>query len=348
MVSDTQRVSEPKIRAFWTWWLEHRASIAAARVGGDHAYRHEVAQAVAQLHPKLGWDVTPGRVANAALCFTSLGDPAVRRAAVTVADAAPPADADWEVHAHRIAVSGDPGAIVLRADRREIAFSQARVAVRPVDASEQIDLDVWHPALAGWHDKARQLTLHQLLDVTLGEDGVGRWVRRAALVDAAPLLSCSLLQLRQVVAHLATVATGDRWTLLHGALPDDKPVLATVNLAVKAWDYPLLDSHVEIAVPVLRPDARGLPGRDELLWLNQRSDELAYYLGAQAVVVARETGDALRVLHLYADAAGPAREMVARWADKQRDREVRVSWAYDPCWAVRERWREQPIQAAGA
>jgi Family of unknown function (DUF695) len=331
---------EPGIAAFWAWWPD-----AAARMGAaiearkvDEALIAEVTAKVQAVDPKLTWELGPGGTAKHAFCLSYNGDRPLRRLAERWVRQAPAADALWEFHPAR---PGAPGLSDARLQIAEhtVALGEMRFMVALDRNRELMGVTSFHPAFAAMPEEMRGMTTFITMDRLLGEDTVQRWlggIRTSVepLAQGAPVAV-----LGQAVELLAREATGERFTTLRGQAPDDSPVFATINLALKWIDHLACDTHVAVDVALLESTADGVPSDDEAEALNDIEDELEEMITGQAVYFGRETAQGRRALHWFVAPDHPIRPSLEAWAARHADRDVRLAWAPDPQWSVAERFR---------
>jgi hypothetical protein len=180
-----------------------------------------------------------------------------------------------------------------------------------------IDTVVFHPAFAKMPAGARGQVGFLALDWALGEDGVSRWIGRFDTTGARPAAGVPADGLMEVVTALAARAGEPRWALLRGKR-DGAVLLATLAVSLKWVDHPLLDQHIAVTLPFADPAAAGLPDPDVLDQLREAEDGLTHQLQAAVLLVAHETTQGTRTLHLYADSDDPAvveqvRRAVSGW-----------------------------------
>jgi hypothetical protein len=99
---------------------------------------------------------------------------------------------------------------------------------------------------------------------------------------------------------------------------------------------PHLDTYVPVVVPYAERTDEGLPGPGSLTELRGLEDHLRERLGGSGRVVAHQSHDGVRVLHLYVDGTTPALEQVRAAVRGWEQGPVEVSAQPDPAWdAVR-------------
>lgn len=328
-------MDEP-IQQFWAWWGASKDLIAEAIANGTSTeWADEVSEQVARVHPQLDWEMGKGRVSRHALCLSGMGDPELRLLAERWFDHAPEADETWEYHPTRIAVA-DPTCVVLDFGDTRVPFRDLRVGIEEDEARECLHVEVWHPAFHALPEVSRRQVAYLMLDNTLGEDGVERWLGVIHLVDRMPPDAVDLPGLRERVQHLASQATGEVYARLTGETEGGEPIDVVANLALKRWDHPTFHAHGMIEVP-FSPDEHGMPSFEESVQLDRLEVGLVRSLGDTAVFAGREQGLGRRVVHLYAAEDGPVPAAVQRWA-AHAPRKVTVRWERDPGWQAWRRW----------
>ncbi|GAB2990373.1 hypothetical protein LWP59_07260 [Amycolatopsis acidiphila] len=186
--------------AFWRHWFELLPEINAA-LGDREPQRveHELAGAVARLHPDLHFSLERGRHAIYALVVTGQEDPALRPYTDAWREAAPEEDAIWEYH-DSVPPVPDPSGVTVNLGEQRISLGEFRVGAQVEDG--RVDVTVFHPKLAELDEASRAAMTFLPLDATLGERLAGERLRRVEAVEAEPAGSMSLLQLRDLVRGL--------------------------------------------------------------------------------------------------------------------------------------------------
>lgn len=170
------------IDAFWRWFAREADGIARLQESRDtRSVAALIAPRVEAIHPKLGWEVGPGKQRRSFLTITPNADRKLRPLTEEIVRRAPGLP-DWEFYAARqprpappeINVSNPPVRVTTTGWR----FSAEEDAVAGV-----IHLVVVDPALARLDEQARGYALFIYLDAVLGEDGVERWIGQ---LDVAP------------------------------------------------------------------------------------------------------------------------------------------------------------------
>lgn len=319
------------IPSFWQWWVSEGRPLAeqAIQGGGWGNFADEISARVARIHPDMEWETAAGATAKHALIITSGGISDRRSLAERCFRAAPPADPTWEYHPAR---QSDPEALTsrLELDGSELDLSLMRVGLTLDAERQKADVSVFHPGFATIPEQARGQATYLLLDWLLGEDGVERWLGAVQAVTVCPVDALPADALPETVLALAARTGDHQWALLEGQR-DGKPVLVSAMRPMKWIDNCLLDQHLEVLLRFVERTEQGYPQGVALERLRQLEDQLTAQLGDRALLVAHETRDGLRTLHLYADhtdqsVLGVAQQVAATWPGS------RVRTELDPGW----------------
>jgi hypothetical protein len=325
------------IAAFWRWWPTARGRIEAAIGGGGFAKAlvDEIAARVAAIDGELDWELSPGTVAQHAFCLSAVGNPVLRRTTERWLAAAPAADATWEFQPARI---GRSGSTTLTLEGHDLEFSEMQVAFAVDPGREVVDVDCFHPAFASMTEDLRGKATFLLLDGAFGEDAVERWFGGIGASATLPDGAGPAAELTAAVAELARTATRERFSILKGKDREGRPIVATLNTALKRIDNLSCDHHVAVTLMLLDPRPDGLTTAAEADDLNAIEDQLGGVVAGRGVYFGRETRRGQRVMHYFAaDDAALRRELEA-WAAGQRARGARVEWRADPTWEARARF----------
>ena len=319
------------VPSFWQWWVSEGRPLADQAVQGDGLgnFADEISAQVTRIHPDMEWETAAGRTAQHALIITSGGISDLRSLAERCFRAAPPADATWEYHPAR---QPDPDALRSRLDLggSELDLSLTRVSLTLDAERQRADVSVFHPGFATMPEQARGQATFLLLDWLLGEDGVERWLGAIEAVTVCPADALPAEALPETVLALAARTGDDQWALLEGQR-DGKSVLVSAMRPMKWIDNPLLDQHLEVLLPFAEKTEQGYPQDVALERLRQLEDQLTAQLGDHALLVAHETLDGVRTLHLYADhtdqgVVGIAQQVVATWPSSHLRTELDPGW----------------------
>lgn len=195
-------VYDTPIEDFWDWWTA--AGRAAAEAGmrdcAFDAFDREMNARVEAMHADLAWELMPGGQAEHALVVTAAGVPGRRRIAERWFREAPPADETWEYHPARQASLSSQMVMMdlndTKLDIRKLTFGLH------VD-SDLVDAVVFHPGFAAMPPEARDHVGYLVLDWTLGEDNVTRWIGTVETSAARPAGGMPVAGLIETVEALA-------------------------------------------------------------------------------------------------------------------------------------------------
>lgn len=323
------------IDAFWTWWQAGGAASTAAAVDAGRAMdvADDLSEHVRAVHQELGWELGPGRSSRHLLMVTAEGNPDLRAVAGRWRREAPPPNDVWE-YADARQAAPDLHDVVLELDGTSIPAADVQVAAR-VNGAE-VDVGLYHAALADLDDERRKLATFLLLDQALGEVDVELWIGAVETLTLAPLDPIPLTTLPAVVRQVEEQWRGDDgtvgWALGEGTDDRGRPVIITVQVPLKSASAPHLDHYVGVSVPFSGRTEEGLPDEESLEALRRFEDHLVRRLGDSGRLVAHQTCDGSRLLHLYVDGTTPAvdqlRAAVSGW-DQGR---VGIVERHDPGW----------------
>jgi hypothetical protein len=323
---------------FWSWWRQAGSARLTAAIADGHPHRMagELGDRVSAVHPKLSWETGPGRERKHTLTVTSEGDPELRAVARRWLRAAPAgADADpvWDFTDAR-QPAADLAGMSLGIGGHTIDTDSVRVAARVRGA--EADVAVFHPVFADLPEQARAQVAFIVLDWALGEVAVETWVGQVTTAAVEPLDVFPLSGLRAVVDELSRRSTDADgrpvWVLLQGTAPNGLPVIASAQVPLKAVTAPELDTYVHVHVPFTDRNEGGLPGPESLGALRDLEDHVVARLEGSGRVVAHETHDGVRVLHVYVDGGTPAVEQVRAAVGGWAQGRVRLESRADPGW----------------
>jgi hypothetical protein len=177
-----------------------------------------------------------------------------------------------------------------------------------------------------------------LLDTVLGEAAVDSWVGTVAagVVPPPDPDPVPLIDLPGVVSHLEadlTDAEGVRpWLLTRGQADSGAPILSSAQVPLRSVSAPHLDTHVDVSVAFSEWTSNGLPAPASLKRLRELQDQVSARLGNRGRIVAHETQQGVRTLHLYVDSTTSAikqiRAAIASWSQGT----VSVTEQPDPAW----------------
>jgi uncharacterized protein DUF695 len=321
----------PAITEFWEWWRQTRPTIEAALPGGlPPEILEEITRRVRKIHPELQWELGQTDGDTPVLTVTGGGVAELRGLAERWRRAAPSNRGLWVYHAAR---QPDPELLSqkLTLGDHEFDLEYVRLGMRADTGHARVNVSAYHPDfLFVAEETQRQVTFH-VLDWALGEDDVARWIGEVTIATEAPVDSLPPAMLSAVVQQIAEPFQEPNWLSGEGRTPRGHPARLGVRFPLHRQDHPLCDLHVAISVPFAHSNPDRLPvepSASALRTFEQRLTEL----GEHAVLAVRETGDGMRVFHLYADPdSGVLSEfdqLAAGWSEGR----AKVASTPDPGW----------------
>ncbi|MQY03153.1 DUF695 domain-containing protein [Actinomadura macrotermitis] len=332
----------PAISEFWEWWSQARPSIEAALAAAEGAAPgeglpaemvEELSQRVARIHPELQWEIGGPDDRSPTLTLTGGGDPELRGLTERWLRALPRGAAgDWRFHPARQA---DPEMLAqeLVLGDHEFDLEYVRLGMRADQNRARVDITAYHPDfLFVSEEQQAQVTLH-VLDWALGEDDVARWIGEVGIAAEAPIDALPPVMLPAVVEQVAEPFEEPAWLTGEGRTPRGHPSRMAVRFPLHRQDHPLCDMHVTVTLPYANSNPDRLPVEPSAKALRQFEKKLES-LGERAVLAVRETGDGLRVFHLYADPDSSAISDLDQLAAAWPEGKAKVSATSDPGWRV--------------
>lgn len=333
---DRQRAA---IADFWAWWSAEGRSVATGSVGGSvsgEALAAALGPRVDAIDDGLAWELGPGTDSSHRLTVTAAGVPELRAAARRWRLAAPPADEEWSYADSRQPSPADSDSDVLQVGGRDYAIDQVSVDARVRGFA--VDVSVHHPHFADLDDQQRATVGYLLLDQVLGEEAVETWVGEITTSPVRALDPVPISGLRSVVRDLRAQHTGPdgspTFVLLQGQGPTGQPVLVLARVPLRPASAPHLDTYVGLVVPYADRTPEGLPGPESLDRLRALEDHVTERLEGSGEVVAVQSHDGLRVLHVYVDGSTPAAEQARVAVLSWEQGTVRVESHPDPAWSA--------------
>jgi hypothetical protein len=169
-----------------------------------------------------------------------------------------------------------------------------------------------------------------LLDWLLGEDGVERWIGSVEPASLRPENATQASSLTATVAELAARRKEPSWVLMEGSTPAGARRIATARRPLRWIDQPLLDQHNEIRIPYTDAQSDGMPSVGELEHLRALEDDLTGLLGQRVELLAHETGEGARLMHVYSDSEDQnVTALISDWAQLNA---ATLSHRHDPAW----------------
>lgn len=325
------------IDAFWDWWTHEGRRAAEQSIEGaadPQIFAQAMSEQVAQLG-KLGWELAAGDTSEHVLVITAEGDPAQRAAARRVVLAAPDADATWSFIDSR-PPAPDPESVVLSAGGTA-DFDLAEVLVSARLDAGRFDVQVYHPAFADLPAEARLQIAFLALDAALGEVDTELWLGEVTGVEFPPLDGFGLSALRSVVHDLKRQHLDEdgnpAWVVLQGQTSAG-PVLAMAQSPLHPLTAPHLDTHVAVVLPYADRTEQGLPGEGSLTALRRFEERLTSRVGTSGAIVAHQSSDGVRTLHLYVDSTAGVLPTVKDVARSWDQGQATVHDMPDPGWAA--------------
>ncbi|HEU5155627.1 MAG TPA: DUF695 domain-containing protein [Streptosporangiaceae bacterium] len=288
----------------------------------------EISKRVEAIHPKLQWEIsgTPG-----AGVFTLSGGGAGELRGLTERwSRAAPAGAGWTFCPARRA---EPELLHRRLSigDHEFDLGYVRLGMRADPDRARVHLGVYHPDFLFVPDEARRQVASNVLVWALGEDDVARWIGDVAIATDQPVDALPADTLAAVVAQIAEPFGEPAWLRGEGRTPRGHPAQIAVLFPLHRQDHPLCDLHVAVSLPYAAGNPDRLPVPPSSTALKAFQEKLSG-LGERAVLALTETGDGLRVFHLYADPdSGVVAELDQLAADWPEGR-ARVAATPDPAW----------------
>jgi hypothetical protein len=297
---------------FWRWWTTEGGRHCAHLLDGGNppAVEPVLSPAVDRLHPELAWEVRPGRNGGWLLVVTAGGNPRLRATARRWLLAAPAPDGQWEyTDTRQPSVDAESGRLHL--GPADIALADLRTSWRVDDDRACVDVAVHHPEFAALDAQARLQITFLALDDLLGEEAVELWIGEITAVVDEPPGATTLAPLRAAVRQLAAQHSGPEptWQLRQATTRSGRPLIASVRLPLTSAAAPHLDAYVRVELPYEMEDTR-LPEPSALERLRDLEDVIEKLLGPDGRVVAHETAEGRRTLHVYVDATTDAADRV--------------------------------------
>jgi hypothetical protein len=348
---ETNAAVPASISEFWEWWAQARPQIQASLHdqdksdldGGDQdegdqvgdglptPIVEELSSRVQKIHPELQWEIG-GEDDAPVLTVTGAGDPELRGLAERWHRAAPQGAAagGWRFHPARQA---DPEMLehkLLLGDH-EFDLDYVKLGMRADAGRARVDISAYHPDFLFVSDEQRFQVARHVLDWSMGEDDVARWIGEITIAIEAPVDALPPAMLPAVVEQISEPFDEPTWLTGEGRTPRGHPARLGARFPLHRQDYPLCDLHVAISLPYAHSNPDRLPVEPSAGALRKFEKKLAG-LGDRAVLAVRETGDGLRVFHLYADpdsgVIAELDQLAAAWSEGK----AKVASTNDPGW----------------
>ena len=200
--SGTDVATDARVRAltFWQRWYDLLPEVSAALGDGESSrVDHQLAEAVALVHPRLSFSIERGNRAVYALVVTGQADPELRPYTDAWKAAAPDADSLWEYH-DAVPPVPDPTQVTVDLHGGKYPLEQVRVA--PQVDTGLVDVAVYHPGFAELGEAEREALTFLPLHATLGERVAADRLGRVETAEREPQGSMDLLEFRDLVRGL--------------------------------------------------------------------------------------------------------------------------------------------------
>ncbi len=321
------------IAEFWEWWATVRDDVdREIREGGIHDDTiDEIEERVWRIHPELNWQITAGIDAPQSLNLVSGGTRLLRLIAELWRRMGPADDTRWEHHPSRLPFGLTPFEI----GGVEIDPSEARFSATEDRLYARLDITVAHPAIAELdEDTANDAAMH-ILDATLGEDAVERWLGILETADTLPEGS-PMFMARSVIDRFSAETPEHGWERVDDQY--DGVVLAQVDRSVKWIDHIDKPIYSEVTINALMAGEDGLPVPIEQKRLDAVVADLVERLGNRAVLLGTAVGDGEQTVHLYVGVGDDVERTISEWRDANDNREISVDLVPDEQWQNAEQW----------
>ncbi|WP_119729160.1 DUF695 domain-containing protein [Thermomonospora amylolytica] len=321
----------PAITEFWDWWAQARADIETALAEGLSAEMvEELSLRVHRIHPGLQWEIGRPDDGAPSLTVSGGGDAELRGLAERWVRAAPPDTGGWALHAAR---QPDPemlGQRLVLGDH-EFDLEYVRLGMRVDHGRARIHIAAYHPDFLFVAEDVREQVAEHVLIWALGEDDVARWVGDVTVATEQPVDSLPPSMLPAVVSQVSEPFREPTWLSGEGRTPRGHPARLGARFPLHRQDHPLCDLHVAVSVPYAHSNPDRLPVEPSASALREFERKLDD-LGPDAVLAVRETGDGLRVFHLYADPDSGVLARLDQLAAGWPEGKAKVVSAPDPGW----------------
>ncbi|PRW62636.1 hypothetical protein [Actinopolyspora mortivallis] len=192
-----------RARVFWRRWEELLPLVGSALGDGTpHRVDHQLAEAVAELHPGLNFSIERGTEAVYALVLTSQADPELRPYTDAWKAEAPEPDSLWEYH-DAVPPVPDPTEVTVNLHGKGYPLRQVRVAAQYDESRQLVDVAVYHPGFAELETAEREALTFLPLHATLGERLAADRLGRVETAVVPPEGAVDLLSFRERVRALA-------------------------------------------------------------------------------------------------------------------------------------------------
>ncbi|MEU8117593.1 DUF695 domain-containing protein [Spirillospora sp. NPDC049024] len=345
---EASAAAPPAISEFWEWWAQARptieASLAAAPERSEEAEPgvpgeglsaeavEELSRRVHKIHPRLQWEIGGADDRNPSLTVTGGGDPELRGLTERWVRSAPTgsAAAGWSFHPARQADPEMLGQDLILGDH-EFDLEYVRLGMRADADRARVHITAYHPDFLFVSEEQQLQVALNVLHWALGEDDVARWIGEVSIATEAPIDALPPSMLSAVVEQISEPFSEPAWLTGEGRTPRGHPARLGARFPLHRQDYPLCDLHVAITVPYANSNPDRLPVEPSSGALRAFEKKLAK-LGDRAVLAVQETGDGLRVFHLYADPDSGVISELDQLAAGWPEGKAKVASTNDPGW----------------
>ena len=317
------------ITEFWQWWGQARERVDAA-IGDGTVERlaGEITDRVRAIHRDLQWELTKGSGARHALVVSPGGDATLRAAAARWRAAAPTADEVFEYFAAR-QPDGYPFDSRIQIAGHDLELGELRFAFPVRDDDHELDVGVYHPSFSQMPEAAVLQVTFLALDWALGEQQVELWVGEVEPMRVGGPGLRTYLDLRAAVAAMAARHAEPVYVVLGAEDKRGRPVMAMVQVPLKSARWPRFDQH--IAITARYPaQPNGLPTEESLTQLRELEDRVESVLPPDGEVIAHETSNGVRTIHVYVDSTTSKAEAVSSVAGSFNALKTGVNVNADP------------------
>jgi hypothetical protein len=326
---DVSSPSAPAIAEFWAWWGQTRPSIEATLSDGLSTETvEELARRVHKIHSGLQWEI--GEEEDTPVLTVTGGGVAELRGLAERWRRAAPRDDGWAYHPARQA---DPEMLrqKLTLADHELDLGYVRLGMRADESRARVHLTAYHPDFLFLPQETQlQVALH-ILDWALGEDDVARWVGDVKITTDPLVDSLPPAMLSAVIEQIAEPYLEPNWLTGEGRTPRGHPARLGIRFPLHRQDHPVCDLHVAVSIPYAHSNPDRLPVEPSASALREFEKRLTAF-GDRAVLAVHETGDGLRVFHLYADPESAVLADLDQLAAGWTEGRAKVASTPDPGW----------------
>ena len=321
---------EDGIQEFWAWWSEvGRSSLSAAIDGEDSDIAEVLSDKVHELHSNLDWQLTPLDDGKFCLAISGGGSRMLRVLTETAMLWAPVDDVRFVYSAARIPQPLTP----FEFGDTVIDPSLVRLTAEVDEEYEQLDVTMWIPGAGSYDEEDRAELAMILLDTALGEDATERWIGIIDTTDDDPGGSMYLMDLPGAIARYEPTVTRDEWVVYQKGPSPKEPVVVAMNVAAKHIEHLMHGVHVEVRIALTEVTGLGMPSEAEAERVAAIEDAIVDALSDGVILVARETGLNLRVLHFYGRNADHLEEALTPFED-HASHDIEFHLAIDSDWSM--------------